>query len=136
MDQRKTHNMPEQAQQTKTCRTCDKPRPLTDFELPKHRECMECKLKRRKLALFYQTHTLPEPETALTTTGEGWNRYRRDRNRAKRAVELANQGVVPKPVDPFKMDIPRKCRRCHRMLARRLFASEHVRLCLECDGPA
>lgn len=121
---------------SKTCKTCEKSRPLEDFELLKHRECMHCKIRRRTQSLFYQYAQLPKKVglEGLTTTQEGYNKYQRERYRAKR--RLREQAAPSDQVKPGLSGVPRKCRRCHRMLARWQFEGDYVRLCRECDGPA
>jgi hypothetical protein len=113
---------------TKVCRKCRQERSMRDYQLPRHKVCMHCKLKVCKMALAFQLDNLPPRSTApaLTSTREGYNKYQRERYR-----EHYMKNKEP-PIKPPRVKV---CMRCGRKKLPSEFENYHVRICLQCDKP-
>jgi hypothetical protein len=84
----------------------------------------------------------------LTITRTGYNKYQRERARAKAAQraeeklrERERLGIPPMIAPPanytraFQPDATKLCRHCKRRLGFQHFSSPRVRICVQCDGP-
>lgn len=109
----------------KVCRTCRIAKPIREYDLPRHRVCTACRAK----GVTVHRGT-PEQASAGTTipsitTHAGYKMYYRLRARA-----LASGTPPPKRA---KFPLPKKCRRCQRVLTVDHFAHPRFRLCKTCD---
>ena len=115
---------------TKTCRKCKRTQPIENFETPKHRQCIPCKVKLQHTRGIWQPqHPAANPTKApgITSTVEG---------RAKYARELARRKAGPATRLPAILPVSKHCRRCQTRKPLIEFASWRVRICLACDGPS
>jgi hypothetical protein len=145
----------------KRCATCRERKPITDFEIPRHRVCAKCRGRGYYEAVEIWvgdpsediptdagdweaaeiwSGPLDAPRRAITATNKGFNKYQRERNRARSlARELRLDAIRDKNGEPPKVTPldapPKRCLHCKRTLARTLFPTPRARICTQCDGP-
>ena len=116
--------------ETKVCRTCKRERPIADYQYPRHRTCMACRIRMQEKSMVYHLTqaTLPERKPpGLTSSHEGWLKYMRERYRAE---HMTNDREPPLHLPRVKW-----CRRCRQHKPVREFENYRVRICMACDGP-
>lgn len=135
----------------KRCRTCDRLKPIREFQLPRHRQCLTCRQLQRDPHDRIVPLPIPKPPpkprgrpgkpgSLVTTHGDGWRAYMRERQRQQRAAKLAASGREPPPPKPM-----RSCMHCcpiprdgtpRRVISSTLFATPGARVCVECEALA
>lgn len=146
----------------KRCLKCQIYKPIREFELPRHRQCIACRRRQNSPAIeAWLAHTAPQPpipykpsevETwaaqqsgfnvppgypvrSLTTTWAGYNKYQRERARHEVIEKERFDKARGIPIHTPKWATVKKCRRCKELKHVSAYNNPRFRICAACDGP-